>query len=570
MTTHNRKLFWITIGVLLLSMILSACAVGAQEDVDLMGTEPAEEAEMEEEREEAESIEEELEYGEVFLDEEEMVEEEAMEEEPFEPIEEFSADAIIEVTPLSGEQNATEADAFTPEQAEAALEDDTTFFEDYGTNPFVRTSEDNLSTFAVDTDSGSYTVARNYLDDGLMPPPDSVRLEEYVNYFEQDYPLPQDDAFAIYTEAAPTPFSTGGSYVMRVGVQGFDVPDNERPDANLVFVVDVSGSMDEPDRLGAVKFSLETLVNELRPNDTVAIVIYGSNGAVLLEPTEVRNQAQIVRAINSLESQGSTNAEEGLRLAYELASANYDEERINRIILCSDGVANVGATGPDAILETVRQQARDGITLTTVGFGMGTFNDVLMEQLANDGDGQYFYVDTPDEARRVFVEDLTGTLQTIARDAKIQVEFNPEVIQYYRLMGYENRDVADSDFRNDQVDAGEIGAGHNVTALYEVIPYDQVSGGVANVYMRWEDPETGTVAEVNQLVTTQDINPSFAAASPRFRQNVAVAAFADILGEGAWAQTASLAGVHEILQDVADEVDDSDVFELLTMVEELR
>lgn len=538
MTTHNRKLFVLTI---LLVLMMAACSPAAEEEVGGLSPFSANEG-PERIVSDSEPIEE--------------IEEEEAAEEMEEAIYEESYDEAIAPVP-----------AEAPEEPAVSEPESTEFFQDYGTNPFVSTAEDNLSTFAVDVDSGSYTVARNYLDEGLRPPAEAVRLEEFVNYFEQDYPLPQQNAFGIYTDGAPTPFSSDGNYVVRVGVQGFDVPANERPDANLVFVIDVSGSMEGPDRLDAVKSSLNTLVNELRPNDSVAIVVYGSEGRVLLEPTEVRRQGQITQAINSVRSEGSTNAEEGLQIAYQLATANFDETRINRIILCSDGVANVGATGPDTILEIVRQQADEGITLTTVGFGMGNFNDTLMEQLANDGDGQYFYVDSPQEAQRLFVEDLTGTLQTIARDAKIQVEFNSQTVQYYRLMGYENRDVADSDFRNNEVDAGEIGSGHSVTALYEIVPYGQASGDLANVYMRWEDPETGFVTEINHAVTTVDIAPQFGQASARYQQDVAVAAFADILSNGAWSQTANLFEVYEILEGVAKEVDDPDVSELLILIE---
>ncbi len=442
------------------------------------------------------------------------------------------------------------------------------FFEDYGTNPFVDTSVDNLSTFAVDVDTGSYTLTRSYLNDYILPPPEAIRLEEFVNYFDQDYPLPQDNAFNIVMDAAPTPFGSPESYVVRVGLQGYDVPADERPDATLVFVVDVSGSMNEDNRLGAVKESLYTLIDELRPTDKIGIVVYGSRGEVLLEPTPVSRPSKIIRAIEKLVPAGSTNAEEGLNMAYQMMTKHYDADRINRIILCSDGVANVGASGPDAILATVQQQARDGISLTTIGFGMGNYNDVLMEQLANDGDGQYFYVDTKAESERVFVEDLTGTLLTIAKDAKVQVEFNPEAVLAYRLMGYENRDVADEDFRNDEVDAGEIGSGHSVTALYEIMPTGQApsQAPIATVYLRWEDPDTGEVTEIEESLYATDIAASFDDASTRFQLDVAVAAFADVLGDGAWSQNTSLEEVEQVARDAANGLQDTDVQEFLDLI----
>ena len=445
------------------------------------------------------------------------------------------------------------------------------YFQEYGTNPFVITSKDNLSTFAVDVDTGSYTLTRSYLNDGNLPPPEAIRLEEFVNYFRQDYPVPQDQAFLIDTEAARTPFSAQDSYVLRVGLQGYEIPDSARPDAQLIFVIDVSGSMNEDNRLGAVKQALNMLVNSLRPTDKIGIVVYGSQGRVVLEPTEIGQTGEIRDAINSLEPDGSTNAEEGLRLAYEMASANYDPNRINRLILCSDGVANVGITGPDAILETVRQQANEGITLTTVGFGMGNYNDVLMEQLANDGDGQYYYADSAKEAERLFVTDLTGTLQTIALNAKIQVEFNGETVEAYRLMGYENRAVADQDFRNNAVDAGEIGAGHSVTALYEIIPTQNTQGTVATVRVRWEDPTTHDVQEIEHSIAAGEVHTSFEQASPRYQLDVLAAAFADVLGQGAWAQNASYDSILAASAPVAAVLNqDADVLEFVALVQRAK
>ena len=445
------------------------------------------------------------------------------------------------------------------------------YFQEYGTNPFVITSKDNLSTFAVDVDTGSYTLTRSYLNDGNLPPPEAIRLEEFVNYFRQDYPVPQDQAFLIDTEAARTPFSAQDSYVLRVGLQGYEIPDSARPDAQLIFVIDVSGSMNEDNRLGAVKQALNMLVNSLRPTDKIGIVVYGSQGRVVLEPTEIGQTGEIRDAINSLEPDGSTNAEEGLRLAYEMASANYDPNRINRLILCSDGVANVGITGPDAILETVRQQANEGITLTTVGFGMGNYNDVLMEQLANDGDGQYYYADSAKEAERLFVTDLTGTLQTIALNAKIQVEFNGETVQAYRLMGYENRAVADQDFRNNAVDAGEIGAGHSVTALYEIIPTQNTQGTVATVRVRWEDPTTHDVQEIEHSIAAGEVHTSFEQASPHYQLDVLAAAFADVLGQGAWAQNASYDSILAASAPVAAVLNqDADVLEFVALVQRAK
>lgn len=427
---------------------------------------------------------------------------------------------------------------------------DANFFKHYGVNPFIDTEDDRLSTFAMDVDTASYTVARQFVMDGHLPNPDSVRVEEYVNYFDQGYEPPAENAFAIHIDGAPSPFGGEKHWLMRVGLQGRVIPTEERKDASLVFVIDVSGSMAREDRLGLVKKSLNLLVNELRPTDDVGIVVYGSKGKVVLKPTSGDDPEAILNAISKLKPEGSTNAEEGLRLGYEMADPLVKPGRITRVILLSDGVANVGRTGPDSILRDVRRYANDEITLSTVGFGIGNFNDLLMERLANDGDGNYAYVDTLDQARRVFVENLTGMLQVIAKDAKVQVEFDPGVVSRYRLLGYENRRIADGDFRNDTVDAGEVGAGHTVTALYEVKLQDDAQGRVATVNIRYQDSESGDVQEVSQEFHRKDLAAEFEEASPRFQLNAAVAEYAEILRESYWAQDSSLERVSELAQRV--------------------
>ena len=423
------------------------------------------------------------------------------------------------------------------------------FFDSEGVNPFIDTEVDPLSTFALDVDTGSYTVTRRYLRDGYLPPKEAIRVEEFVNYFDYGYPPPQDSAFAIYLEGGPTPFVQGDRYrVLRVGIQGFDVPDEARKEAVLTFVIDISGSMDMENRLGAVKSALRGLVESLRPTDQVGIVVYGSRGQVVLEPTFIENRETILAAIESLAPGGSTNAEEGLVLGYQLATQAFRPGAINRVILCSDGVANVGNTGAESILKSIRQHAREGITLTTVGFGMGNYNDTLMERLADEGDGFYAYVDTQAEARRLFVHDLTGTLQTIAMQAKVQVDFNPEAVELYRLIGFENRALADEDFRDDSVDAGEIGAGHSVTALYEIKLAEGAQGELATVYLRWEDPDSGEVSEISELLQVADLRGSFQETSPSFKLAVYVAQFAEILRQSIWAEDFTLAGLAEHLE----------------------
>ena len=451
---------------------------------------------------------------------------------------------------------------------------DSMFFEHYGVNPFIDTEDDHLSTFAMDVDTASYTIARRYVSEGHLPPKDAIRVEEFVNYFDQEYPGPEDGegAFAVHLEGAPSPFGGERYYLLRVGVQGQRIHDEDRKDAVLTFVIDVSGSMDREDRLGLVKDALRLLVEELRPADKVGIVVYGSTARTVLKPTSVAHASRILAAIDALQSGGSTYAEAGLRRGYEMAYRAFEEGAINRVILCSDGVANVGRTGAESILDEIADYAARGITLSAVGFGLGNYNDVLMEKLADQGDGNYAYVDTLAEAKRVFVENLTGTLQVIARDAKIQVDFSPEVVSRYRLLGYENRAVADEDFRNDAVDAGEVGAGHSVTALYEIKFLKGTDGAEAmgralTVHVRYEDPDTGDVQEVVREFWRDDFRASFEQASARFQLAAAVAEYAEILRESYWAQDNSLESVLSLVQRTgAALADDPDVAEFVWLV----
>ncbi|MBC8334093.1 MAG: von Willebrand factor type A domain-containing protein [Anaerolineales bacterium] len=421
------------------------------------------------------------------------------------------------------------------------------FFEDYGVNPIIDTEDDHFSTFALDVDTGSYTLMRNYINDGNLPPEDSVRVEEYVNYFEQGYPLPSaHQAFGIHLDGGPSPFTQTERYEMlRVGIQGYEVSDRERKDVSLTFVIDVSGSMDMDNRLGMVKRSLEMLVEQLGRGDQVSIVVYGSEARVVLEPTSASKKGLILDAIYSLRSEGSTNAEAGIKLGYKMALRGYNADGVNRVILCSDGVANVGRVEANAILDEVHGYVEEGVTMATFGFGMDNYNDTLMEQLADNGDGFYAYIDDLNEAKRLFVDDLTSTLQTIAMDAKVQVDFNPDVVSRYRLVGYENRDIADEDFRDNSVDAGEIGAGHSVTALYEIKLFGGAHGRIATVHMRWEDPDTRQVMEIEKDIHTGDLEEKFHDADPYFQRAVVVAEYAEILGDSYWAEESDIDDVYD-------------------------
>ena len=468
--------------------------------------------------------------------------------------------AVIEASPAEG---------FNQIGGSATVNDepyDLTFFEHYGVNPFVDTEDDHLSTFAIDVDTGSYTVARLFVQDGYLPDPASVRVEEFVNYFAYGYEPPAEGAFTVHVEGSPSRFGTERHWLLRVGLQGKTIPEEDRKDATLVFAIDVSGSMNRGDRLGLVKESLALLVDQLRPRDEVGIVIYGSRGQALLEPTDGGEKESITRAIDALQPGGSTYAEEGLRLAYQMAAERVQPGRVTRVMLLSDGVANVGRTGADSILGEIRSYVDQGVTLTTVGFGMGNFNDVLMEQLANDGDGTYHYVDTLREARRLFVDNLVGTLQNIARDTKVQVDFNPEVVRSWRLLGYENRAVRDEEFRDDTVDAGEVGAGHSVTALYEMKLFDDADGTLGTVYLRYEDPDTGEVHETDRSFLRSELVDDFEETSSSFQLAAVVAEYAEVLRQSYWAQDGSLSDVAaEAVRVLRLAPDDADVAELAVL-----
>lgn len=427
------------------------------------------------------------------------------------------------------------------------------YFKGHGTNPFIDPEDDNLSTFGMDADSASYSVMRRYLRDGHLPPIEAVRVEEFINAFDYDYTPPTDDAFKVHLEGAPSRFGEGKRLqLLRVGIQGRVVPDVDRKDAILTFVIDVSGSMGMENRLGLVKKALRLLVKQLRPTDKIGIVVYGTDARVVLPHTSVVNREHILDRIDSLCPEGVTNVEDGIHKGYELARRNSESDCINRVVLCSDGVANEGVTDPEVLLKQIRGYVDDdGIFLTTVGFGMGNYNDVLMEELAKKGNGNYAYVDTLNEARRIFVENLTGTLQVIAKDAKVQVKFNPDTVRSFRLIGYENRQMKHADFRNDEADAGEIGSGHSVTALYEVKLNRGVdSGRLAKVSIRYEDPDTQKVKEVSEKFAIEDLKDKFEDTSPGLQFAATVAQFAEILRESFWVKEGRLKTVSKTLKDI--------------------
>jgi Ca-activated chloride channel family protein len=408
-------------------------------------------------------------------------------------------------------------------------ESNTEDFQDYGVNGFTLVEKDALSTFAVDVDTASYTVSRRKLKEGYLPPQAAVRVEEFVNYFPYEYRQPAaSDPFLVDVEASPSPYNPQ-NHLVRIGVQGRRV-DLARKPVHLTFLVDVSGSMQAPDKLGLVKDTLKMLTQELEDGDTVAIATYAGSERVVLDPTPMSKRDRILGALDGLTAGGSTAMGAGIDLAYGLADRTYSSGAVNRVIIASDGDANVGVTSHSELTAKIKGYAQKGITLTTLGFGNGNYKDTMMERLANEGDGNYYYIDSLQESRRLFVDKLSSTLEVIAKDVKIQVDWNPEAVIAYRLVGYENRDVADRDFRNDAVDAGEIGAGHQVTALYEVALRDQPVGGLGTVRIRNKAPGPDAPAvERSSSISASVVRARFDLASSQFRLATAAMGFAELL-----------------------------------------
>jgi Ca-activated chloride channel family protein len=422
-------------------------------------------------------------------------------------------------------------------------------YQDWGVNGWVETKRDAQSTFSVDVDTASYTLARRKLRDGQWPAPESVRVEEWLNFFRYDYPAPTGSApLAVHLDAAPSPF-TPGRHLLRVAVQGRDVPARERKPAHLTFLVDVSGSMQGADRLPLAQRALRLLVDRLGPRDTVALVTYAGHTSLVLPHTPATERTRILAAIDALSAGGSTAMGSGLELAYQQARAVLQPGHVSRVLVLSDGDANVGTTSHEAILQRIAREVKAGVTLTTLGFGVGNYQDARMEQLADKGNGQSLYVDSLLEARRVFETQLGGTLEVIAKDVKLQVEFDPRQVLRYRLVGYENRDIADRDFRNDAVDAGEVGAGHSVTALYELELAPGAGQGLATVRVRHKAPEgDGPTKEQAYPLDASRLAATFDAAPEGFRFAVGVMGTAERVRGSAFAVAWDWAQVEGILR----------------------
>jgi Ca-activated chloride channel homolog len=444
-------------------------------------------------------------------------------------------------------------------------------YKDYGQNAWVEAAKDHLSTFAADVDTASFTIARRKLTEGVLPPAAAVRVEEFVNYFGYDYAPPAaGEPFAVHVDAAPSPFNPGRQ-IVRVGVTTKAKSVAERKPMHLVFLVDVSGSMHSPDKLDLAKRCLRILVDNLKAGDTVALVTYAGSTRVVLPATGLDRKQDILVAIEDLTAGGSTAMGSGLELAYGEAMKGLGSGVESRVIVLSDGDANVGRSSHAEILATIAGKVKEGVTLSTIGFGQGNYKDETMEQLANKGNGNNYYIDGLSQAKRVFERQLGSTLEVVAQDVKLQVDFDTTQVARYRLIGYENRDVADSDFRNDAVDAGEIGAGHQVTALYEVelAKGDQAPAArLLTVRVRAKQPKGVKATEQAFPFARAALAHSFASAPTDLRFAFAVAAFADVLRGAEDAEHWDLAQLQTIASQAAG--DDADRKELVSLIGRAR
>ncbi|RUY16594.1 VWA domain-containing protein [Mesorhizobium sp. M7A.F.Ca.US.005.03.2.1] len=470
------------------------------------------------------------------------------------PTGEFALDGAVSAPSTSRARMPAESKLMAPQQPSTLPADqmqpqpeNRDRIEDFKTNPVHAALEDPVSTFSIDVDTASYSFVRSSLKQGTLPQVDTVRVEEMINYFPYDWKGPESAStpFNSTVSVMPTPWNTH-TRLMHVAIKGFDVKPTEQPKANLVFLIDVSGSMDEPDKLPLLKSAFRLLVSKLKADDTISIVTYAGDAGTVLEPTKASQKDKILSAIDNLTPGGSTAGEAGIKEAYRLAQKSFVKDGVNRVMLATDGDFNVGQSDDDDLKRLIEKERKTGVFLSVFGFGRGNLNDQMMQTIAQNGNGAAAYIDTLAEAEKVLVEDASSTLFTIAKDVKIQVEFNPNKVSEYRLIGYETRALNREDFNNDRVDAGDIGSGHSVTAIYEITPkgsggeqidalrYGQASvdnGGVANadeyafVKIRYKLPNEDVSKLITTPVTSANEISSFDQASTDQRFSVAVAAF---------------------------------------------
>lgn len=437
----------------------------------------------------------------------------------------------------------------------------------FGVNPFVSAAGQPFSTFSIDVDTASYTMSRNYLLRGQLPPPEAVRTEEFVNYFDYAYAPPKDASFAVHTECGPSAFGRGLA-LLKIGVKGRTLGREEKRPLSLTLLIDTSGSMSTPDRIGMVKDALKLMIDGLSPADRVAIVQYDSRPRLALAHTPASERKKILAVIDGLQTSGTTSLAEGMRLAYGVAARGFDGAAINRVLLLSDGVANLGTTDAGEILKSIEAYRKQGVTLSVFGFGFGSYNDTMLETLANKGDGIYTFIDSIEQAGRVLGEDFSATVNLIARDVKIQVEFNPKRVRRYRQLGYENRKLAKEAFRDDSVDAGEVGSGQSATALYELDLIDAPGEPLGTVRVRCRNALSGLMEEIEAPMAQTPVSTPFEAMDARFLLAAASAEFAEILRGSPFAAGSSLDDVARVLRPVAMELSlDGRIQEMLRLTQ---
>jgi len=453
-------------------------------------------------------------------------------------------------------------------------------------NIFREALKNPLSTFSIDVDAASYSNVRRFINNGQRPPKDAVRIEELINYFDYDYDQPtNEDPFAIHTEISSAPWNSAHKLV-HIGLQGKSIPTEKLPPSNLVFLIDVSGSMDEPNKLPLLKSSFKMLVEQLRPQDHIAIVVYAGAAGLVLKPTAGSEKRKILAALDQLQAGGSTAGGAGIKLAYEVAKEHFKEGGNNRIILATDGDFNIGESSNASMEQLIEEKRNDGVFLTVLGYGMGNYKDSKMETLANKGNGNYAYIDNITEARKVLVNEFGGTLFTIAKDVKLQIEFNPTKVKAYRLIGYENRMLKNEDFNNDKKDAGDLGSGHTVTALYEIIPVGtdseffkvddlkyqkstidpkaKDSKELMTIKFRYKNPiENNSKLIVHPLI---DSNVSLAKTSDNFRWSASVAAFGMLLRDSEYIKNFNYDAVVQMAQNSKGEDREGYRIEFINMV----
>ena len=453
-------------------------------------------------------------------------------------------------------------------------------------NIFREALKNPLSTFSIDVDAASYSNVRRFINNGQRPPKDAVRIEELVNYFDYDYQQPKnDDPFAFHTEISTAPWNNKHKLV-HIGLQGKTIPTEKLPPSNLVFLIDVSGSMDEPNKLPLLKSSFKMLVEQLRAQDHISIVVYAGAAGLVLEPTSGSEKKKILNALDQLQAGGSTAGGAGIKLAYAVAKEHFKQGGNNRVILATDGDFNIGESSNGAMERLIEEKRKDGVFLTVLGYGMGNYKDSKMETLADKGNGNYAYIDNITEARKVLVNEFGGTLFTIAKDVKLQIEFNPAKVKAYRLIGYENRMLKNEDFNNDKKDAGDLGSGHTVTALYEIIPVGveseffkvddlkyqhttidpkaQNSKELMTIKFRYKKPDE----DVSKLIVHSliDSNIILSKTSDNFRWSASVAAFGMLLRDSEYIKNFNYDAVVQMAQNSKGEDKEGYRIEFINMV----